>query len=140
MISAPGVSKNGGKCDRTVELLSLYPTLIELCGLPPKRDLDGRSIAALVKNPAAKWEHPAITSYGADATSVRTERWRYSKFPDGEELYDHSKDPNEWTNLAAKPELESVKQQLAAHLPKNVNTTKLPKKSGEGERRRMGVQ
>lgn len=140
MISAPGVSKNGAKCDRTVELLSLYPTLIELCGLPPKRDLDGRSIATLVTNPAAKWENPAITSYGADEISVRTERWRYSKFPDGEELYDHSKDPNEWTNLAAKPEYESLKQQLAAHLPKKVNTRKLPRKSGEGERTRMGIK
>ena len=50
---------------------------------------------------------------------MRTEQWRYIRYHDGgEELYDETKDPNEWTNLAAKPEMAKVKSKLAAYLPK----------------------
>lgn len=116
-IRAPGVSRAGSQCDRTVELLDLYPTLADLCGLPAKRELEGRSLRALLMNPAAAWDKPAITSDGADKVSVRTERWRYSKFPDGEELYDHQADPREWHNLAGRPEHAATVKQLAALLP-----------------------
>ena len=116
-IAAPGVSRAGGHCDRVVELIDLYPTLIDLCGLPVRRELDGRSLRRLLEDPKAPWDKPAIASDGPDKMTVRTERWRYSRFPDGEELYDHAADPHEWHNLAAVAEHTKQKKQLAKFLP-----------------------
>ncbi len=101
------------------------PTLVDLCGLPPKEGLEGESLLPLLKDPAAKWDKPAITSHGADSISVRTERWRYGRFADGEELYEHENDPNEWRNLAGRPEHAELQKRLAAMLPANVNRRKL---------------
>ena len=119
MLAGPGVGAAGRKSGRTVELLDLYPTLVDLCGLPERPELDGRSLRALLDDTDAKWDKPAITSIGPDKVSVRTERWRYSKHPDGEELYDHHADPYEWNNLADKPEHAEAKASLAGLLPKN---------------------
>jgi len=116
-IVAPGVAKPGTVCDRVVELVDLYPTLADLCGLPAKKELDGRSLRPLLVNPQAAWDKPAITSDGADKMTVRTERWRYSKFPDGEELYDHAADPNEWHNLAGRPEHAAREKELGGLFP-----------------------
>ena len=61
---------------------------------------------------------PAICSWGRGNYTVRTRDWRYTRYYDGgEELYDHTKDPDEWTNLAANPEYADAKLRLAAHLP-----------------------
>jgi arylsulfatase A-like enzyme len=101
VIAVPdGVAKNK-LSHRLVSLIDLYPTLVELCGLPPREGLDGQSIVPLLKNPQMKWDRPALTTYGYKNHTVRTERWRYIQYNDGgEELYDHESDPNEWTNLA----------------------------------------
>ena len=127
MFVAPGVTEPGDRSRRTVELLDIYPTLVDLCGLPKKPDLDGRSLRPLLTNPEAGWDKPAITSNGVDKISIRTERWRYSRFPDGEELYDHDADPNEWHNLAAKPAHAETKKRLAAMLPRSVSRKKVNK-------------
>ena len=119
MLAGPGVGAVGRKSGRTVELLDLYPTLVDLCGLPERPELDGHSLRALLDDPDAQWDKPAITSIGPDKVSVRTERWRYSKHPDGEELYDHDSDPHEWENLADKPEHAEAKASLARLLPRN---------------------
>jgi len=76
-------------------------------------------LRALLDDPDARWDKPAITSIGPDKVSVCTEHWRYSKHPDGEELYDHHADPYEWTNLADKPEHAEAKASLARLLPKD---------------------
>ena len=68
---------------------------------------------------------PVATSSAANKHSVRTERWRYSTFPDGEELYDHWHDPNEWENLALKPEFAETKKELAALLPQKPSRKKI---------------
>lgn len=125
MMTAPGVTKPAQQCERTVELLDIYPTLVDLCGLPEKTGLDGRNLRPLLRDPAAAWDKPAITSLGPDKTSVRTERWRYSRYPDGEELYDHANDPNEWRNLAGDPKLQGQKEKLAALLPRNPSRKKV---------------
>ena len=116
---APGVTPVGAKCDRTVSFIDIYPTLIELCGLAPRKELEGVSIMPLLKDPKARWDRPALTTYGRNNHTVRSERWRYIRYRDGsEELYDHSKDPLEWTNLATRPEYTGVKAELAKWLPK----------------------
>jgi arylsulfatase A-like enzyme len=119
IMHVPGTTKAGGKCVRTVSAMDIYPTIVELCGLASKEGIDGRSIVPLLKNPASKWEHPAVTTYERGNHTVRNERWRYIRYHDGgEELYDHDKDEMEWTNLADKPEFAKVKQELAKWLPK----------------------
>ena len=121
MFVAPGVTKADQRCPRTIELLDIYPTLIDLCDLPPRDSLDGRSLRPLLANPNATWDKPAITSLGPDKTSIRTERWRYTCYPDGEELYDHHSDPNEWYNLASKQEYAGTVERLSAMLPTGVS-------------------
>ena len=120
MLIVPGVTKAGSRCDRPVSLLDVYPTLNELCGLPRRDDLDGVSLVPLLKNPNIKWDRPAVTTWGKNNHAARGWRYRYIRHPDGEEqLYDHQSDPDEFTNLAAKPELASVKSRLAKWLPKS---------------------
>ncbi len=125
MLAGPGVGARNRKSGRTVELLDLYPTLVDLSGLPPRPEIEGRSLRPLLENPDASWDKPAITSLSPDRASVRTERWRYSRYEDGEELYDHDADPMEWTNLADSPEHAKTKESLAAMLPQNPNRTKV---------------
>lgn len=112
-----------GRTSRPVELLSIYPTLIELCGLEPNESIEGVSVVPLLKDPNAEWNHVAISTLGQNNHSIRDERWRYILYYDGsEELYDHDTDPNEWSNLAAeKPrraEHKDVIERLKKHLPK----------------------
>jgi arylsulfatase A-like enzyme len=119
VIAVPGMTKPKQRCDRTVTLLDLYPTLVALCGLPRREVLEGDSLVPLLKDPAARWDRPAVTTHGRNNHAVRSERWRYIRYSDGgEELYDHQADPDEWTNLASRSELAPVKQRLAAWLPK----------------------
>jgi len=116
---APGVTRPGGRCDRPVDFMGIYPTLVELCGLPAAKDQEGVSLVTLLKDPSAAWSRPALTTHGRNNHAVRSERYRYIRYSDGsEELYDHASDPNEWTNLASKPDLAKVKEELAAFLPK----------------------
>jgi iduronate 2-sulfatase len=105
IISAPGLSK-GKSSGRTVELLDIYPTLAELCGLDPGQKLQGESLIPLLKKPDAPWKKAAYTQVRRGeifGRSVRTERFRYTEWDEGRagtELYDHQKDPGEFTNLA----------------------------------------
>ena len=120
MIVAPGVTSAGTRTGRTVGLLDIYPTLCELCGIPQRDKLDGRSLVPVLKDPQAPWDRPVLTTHGRNNHTIRDERWRYIRYADGsEELYDHSADPYEWTNLASKPESRPVKQKLAAWLPQH---------------------
>jgi len=114
----PGVTKPKSVCDRTVDFMTIYPTLTDLCGIPTPRHVEGKSIRALLENPRTPWESPAITTYRFMNHTVRTEGWRLIRYANGdEELYDETKDPNEWTNLAMKPEFAGQKELLARLLP-----------------------
>lgn len=104
------------------ELLSIYPTLVDLCGLPAKPRLEGVSLRPLLEDPKADWKHVAVSTLGHNNHAVRDERWRYIRHADGSvELYDHQTDPNVWKNLAAEsptPAHAKVIAQLKKHLPK----------------------
>jgi len=103
-----------------VNLIDMYPTLVDLCGLQSCTPLDGISLVPLLKNPEAKWERPSVTTCERGNHAVRSGRWRYIRYHDGtEELYDHSGDPHEWTNLAEDPQFDSIKQHLAKWLPQS---------------------
>ncbi|MBN2477138.1 MAG: sulfatase [Pirellulales bacterium] len=125
----PGLTRAETKCERTVSLLDIYPTLADLCRLPVGEHLEGKSLKPLLEDPAAEWDRPVVTTHGRNNHGVRSERWRYIRYRDGsEEFYDHQNDPMEWINLAGDPKAESGKKKLAAWLPK-VNAAEGPRKS-----------
>lgn len=125
IIVAPDIVKPNSVCERVVSLMDIYPTLIELCGLP-KMELEARNISPLLKNPKLEWNYPAITTYGRNNHSIRTEKWHYIRYNDNsEELYDHNKDPYEWKNLASDPKYTETIKNIAVWLPK-INATAVP--------------
>jgi arylsulfatase A-like enzyme len=125
---APGITRAGGVCERTVDYTSVYPTVCELAGLPIPDHLEGRSILPLLQDPHAAWELPAITTHGFQNHAIRTEGWRYIRYANGdEELYDETVDPLEYVNLANKTEYADRKAELAGWLPKN-NADDLPRR------------
>ena len=136
MFVVPGMTRPGGRCTRPVNLLDIYPTLVELCGLKPNKALEGVSLVPLLKDPGAKWDRPTLTTYGRNNHSIRSEDWRYTRYRDGtEELYDHRKDPWEWANLAGEAKYDAVKADHARWLPK-VNAPDSPGAS----RRKKGAR
>ncbi|HUV65146.1 MAG TPA: sulfatase/phosphatase domain-containing protein, partial [Sedimentisphaerales bacterium] len=123
IIVAPGIARPGTRCERPVSLIDIYPTLIDLCGLDHKPELDGVSLVPLLRNPNAKWTRPALMTYMQGNHAVRDRRWRYIRYADGtEELYDHDNDPNEWHNVAADPVNSTIINRLKQWLP----TTEAP--------------
>ena len=118
IFAGPGVAV-GAKCTRTVELLNIFPTLVEMCAFAPRADLEGHSLIPLLRNSQAAWAWPAITTHNQGNHSVRTEQWRFIHYADNsEELYDLRNDPNEWTNIAADPGFAQVRSNLSKWLPK----------------------
>lgn len=118
IFAGPGVA-SGARSAQPAELLDIYPTLVELAGLPAKSGLEGHSLTPQLKNADAPREWPAITTHGPDNHGIRTDKWRYIRYADGsEELYDMKADPNEWKNIAAEPRLADTRRELAAWLPK----------------------
>ncbi len=116
------------ECARPVGLIDVYPTLLDLCGLPEKADLEGISLRPLLKDPATEWTRPALCTFGRNNHSLRSDDWRYTIYDDGsEELYDHRNDPNEWKNLAADPaELTNEQLRVIAELKKSMPTVNVP--------------
>ena len=119
-----GGNPKAGSCSRPVSLLDLYPTLLDLCGLPPNPKVEGRSIAPLVRDPQLKWPFPAVITHSphwhGSSHAVRSELFHYIHYGrGGEELYDVSRDPNQWHNLAGDPEYRETKKVLRKWLPKS---------------------
>jgi arylsulfatase A-like enzyme len=122
IIKAPGIPALA--IDQPVELLSIWPTLTDLAGLPMKDDLDARSLVPLMKNPDMQWDFPVITAHLDESgnggwQSIRTAKHRYIKYlkTGAEELYDHSNDPNEWTNVIDRSAYRTVREELSALVP-----------------------
>lgn len=110
--------KVGRRCDAPVGLIDLFPTLIEMCDLTPKSELDGVSLVAQLADPAVKTDRSVITTVSDRLFSVRDSRWRLIRYADGsQELYDHQNDPQEWKNLVDDGRFAAVKQRLVQSLP-----------------------
>ena len=103
-VKLPNGTQPGTICDAPVNLLSLFPTLTELCDLPAKAACDGPSLLPLLKDTNAAWTHSSVTYTATPETySISGRTHRYIHYQDGsEELYDIQSDPYEWTNLASR--------------------------------------
>ena len=107
-------------CDTPASLLDIYPTLLELCDLPKPatHELEGFNLTPILSGSTSDRGNPVVMTYGRKNHAVRSQRFRYIRYRNGdEELYDHFSDRHEWENLAADPRFKRAKVELAAFLP-----------------------
>ena len=117
MIRIPGHPQSGQKIDVPVSLIDIYPTLLELCNLPPNSNLDGESLLGLIDNPEIYQDHLVHTTIGPEDHSIRTKNWRLIRYRTGTlELYNHEQDSLEHFNLADNPEYSNVLERLTISL------------------------
>ena len=92
-----------------VELIDLYPTLADLTGLKPPAHLQGTSLRPLLGHPERmgkkKYAYTVVSRGSNLGHTLRNQRWRYGRWPDGEELYNLTNDPMEKRNLAKNEQL-----------------------------------
>ncbi len=120
IFAGPGISEQGKVSNEAVELLDLYPTLVELAGLPAKEGLDGQSLTPLLKDVRQTRSRPAITTHGPDNHAIVTEQWRFIQYADGsQELYNLQEDPYEWVNLASNEAYAPIIRALQEHIPES---------------------
>ncbi|WP_282040853.1 sulfatase [Winogradskyella flava] len=118
MFSGPNLPK-GKKIDAPVEMLSIYPTLLELSGLPAYNRNEGKSLVAMMQNDEGISKAQALTTFGMNNHAIKKDGFRYIQYEDGaQEFYDHSTDPNEWNNEADNPIYAQKIKELKALLPK----------------------
>jgi arylsulfatase A-like enzyme len=120
IIVAPKAAGNGRHSTRVVEAVNIYRTLADLAGLPVAEGVQGRSLAPLLADPSAPWDHPAYTVWAEGGTtngvSVRDERFRYAEWDGprgGAFLYDLDNDPRELKNLADDPSFTAIRERLS---------------------------
>ncbi|NQT13201.1 MAG: sulfatase [Planctomycetes bacterium] len=131
IVAAPGMAR-AVKTRKPAGLIDVYPTLVDLCGLPPNPRLEGASLAPLLKAPDMAWDRPTICTFWQNNHAVISQEWRYIRYADGsEELYRIQDDPREWNNLAGDLQYRDAIRRLAAHLPK-INAEPLPDSRGLG--------
>jgi arylsulfatase A-like enzyme len=122
----PGLTPAGARCQRTVDFMSIYPTLCDLAGLPIPKHVEGPTLRLLLTDPEASWDRPALTTHGYRNHALRSEEWRFIRYANGdEELYDHRVDPFEFVNLVDEAGTDVSKRQFEPWWPK-VNNPELP--------------
>ncbi len=116
-LAADGLVINS-RCDASVSLLDLYPTLLEACDLPQRAELEGLSLLPLIADPDREWNGSVVSTIGRGTHSVSTSDWRYIRYFDGsEELFDLQNDPHEWFNVVDEAQNAAVKTRLQRDIP-----------------------
>ena len=148
IVSAPRAAAAGRKCPSLVEFVDVYPTLCDLAGLPTPRELEGVSLAPMMRDANAKVKDAAISQFPRThegrlymGYAMRTERYRLVVWLDRKtgktaaaELYDHENDPQENANIANRPEQRAVVERLSKRirrfLPKRLPVQPRPGTAG----------
>ncbi|NWG14629.1 MAG: sulfatase [Acidobacteria bacterium] len=122
IIALPGMRAGGRTTGSLAEMVDLYPTLADLCGLPYPEYLDGKSLKPVLEDPSRSVKDAAFTQVrraGFHGFTVRTARWRYTLWDDGrqgQQLYDMQDDPAETKNLATDPRFAGTVSELKQRL------------------------
>jgi iduronate 2-sulfatase len=119
LMRVPGMTNAGSKSDGLVELVDLFPTLAELCGVEAPNHVQGHSLVPMLKDTSAPGKdvvYTVVTRGEILGQALRTSRWRYAKWADGEELYDLANDIPELNNLAMHADYASPLQEMRNHL------------------------
>lgn len=131
IVAGPGVSETGAIAEGIVEMVDIYPTMVDLAGFKPPASVNGRSLVPILKDADTTIRTSALTQY-SNGYSIRTSRYRYTQWGDqgslGAELYDHHSDPQELVNLIDKPELSGIQKELRAELLARIDDAKTPPK------------
>ena len=128
-----GGKPSNDNCKLPVSLIDIYPTLVDLCGLPKNQEIEGRSIVPLLRNPQTDWPYPALITHSphwhGSNHAVRSEKYYYIQYNKGaEELYDMSNDSNQLHNLATDSRYAETKKKLKKWIPKKNAPHFRPKK------------
>ena len=122
IISVPGQQPN--QTEVLTELVDIYPTLCDACGLSIPSALEGVSLMPVIEQPTRPWKTAAFSQLkrgDIDGVSIRTQQYRYTEWGDdgdrGRELYDYETDPNETVNIADLAENAA----LVAHLSQQLH-------------------
>lgn len=119
IIVGPDIA-SGKICTKPVQLLDIYPTLLELTGLELDPAHEGHSLVPLLMNPETEWPHLARTSFGPGNYAIVSERYRFIQYVDGsEEFYDHSKDPYEWNNVVNESQYSKIIEHHRNQVPQD---------------------
>lgn len=105
-----------------MSLVDIFPTVLESAGIQPSFPCDAHSLLPFLTRDTWRRPAPVVTSWGRGNHSLRVEQWRYTRYADGkEELYDHTTDPYEWTNLAGNTAFTNVCDRLGKLVPGDAN-------------------
>lgn len=120
--------------EKQVLTVDMAPSLLQLCGAPDLPSVDGRSWKKLVQDGDSDWRTSWLYYYNYEkqfpytpnVRSVRTESWKYTRYPHGDgspdrhmaELYNVEFDPEERHNLIANPKYASIVITMQAELDK----------------------
>lgn len=127
IISAPNQKSRGTKCAQLVELIDLYPTVVELAGLQPEPGAQGHSLRPLLDNPLLPHTRRDAFSQTHQGYCLRTGHWAYMWYPatknkqQGSMLYDLSIDPKQHRNLTQAPSLRTFQMNLQRRLQERIN-------------------
>ncbi len=118
MISVPSSKHAGVECDQPVSLIDLYPTLLDLCQIENPGELDGHSLVPLIEQPDTETARTIVTSIDRGNVTLLDDQHRYIRYADGsEELYDVTRDPNEWNNLIHHEDEQAVTTAFRSKIP-----------------------
>ena len=129
IIAGPGVGQVGKASDAIVEMVDIYPTMVELANLTPPKSVSGVSLAPVLEDVTAIVRTSALTQYN-NGYSIRTNRYRYTEWGEngelGLELYDHENDPAELINLSGKPQASDVQKEMQIQLHTRIEEANVP--------------
>jgi uncharacterized sulfatase len=119
VIRVPEVTQPGSASEALVELVDLFPTLSELCNVPVPGDVQGKSRISVLRDPQADgrpFVYTVVTRGPVLGRAIRTARWRYARWEDGEELYDLEHDINEFRNVATHSDYKDTLSSMRLYL------------------------
>lgn len=120
-------SCQGTRRDQMVLSIDLAPTMLEMAGVAPPREMQGKNLVPVLKGKDPEWRDEFFYEHMFDigeriprSRAVRGERYKYIRYlvdhPRNEELYDLKEDPHEAHNLVDDPRHADLLQEMRAKL------------------------